>query len=81
MEVAVVERYSFESRSYILTNVLDCVASAKTWICVKYNISESDLEITNCGKITIISFTDSDSSDMYSYRITEMSVCKVEFSR
>lgn len=81
MEVAVVERYSFESRSYILTNVWDCVSSAKTWICLKHNISEEDLEVTLLEKITLISFTDSDSGDMHSYRITEMPVCKVEFSR
>jgi hypothetical protein len=81
MEVAVVERYSFESRSYILTNVWDCVTSAKTWICIKHNISESEVEVKDCGKITFYSFTDPDSGDMYSYRITEMPVCKVEFSR
>lgn len=81
MEVAVVERYSFESGSYILTNVWDCVASAKTWICVKHIISEEDFEVTTSGKIILLSFTDPDSGDMYSYRITEMPVCKVEFWR
>lgn len=81
MEVAVVERYSFESRSYILTNVWDCATSAKTWICIKHNISEGDFEVTPSGKITLLSFTDSDSGDMCSYKITEMPVCKVEFSR
>ena len=81
MEVAVVERYSFEIKSYILTNVWDCVTSAKTWICIKHNISEAEVDVTDCGKITLLSFTDSDSGDMYSYRITEMPVCKVEVSR
>lgn len=81
MEVAVVERYSFESRSYILTSVWDCVVSAKTWICIKHIISEEDFEVTTSGKITLLSFTDTDSGYVYSYRITEMPICKVEFSR